>query len=168
MQSQQGLQEAFLLSAPLIVHDPVDQARDEQEIVVFLGDFSFTPPKEIYAKLRTPQKTPMAGMSGKTAGSKGTGAMKMGMGKPDANDWNYDAYLANDRNLNDPPAVHVEKVGRVRLRIINGSSGTNFFVDVGSLDGEFIATDAMAVPPLPARPFPLPTPQPIHVRLQLP
>src|ERR1700685_131997 len=69
MHSHQGLQEAFLLSAPLIVHDPIDRTRDEQEIVVFLGDFSFTPPKEIYAKLRTPKKTPMPGMSGKTAGS---------------------------------------------------------------------------------------------------
>jgi FtsP/CotA-like multicopper oxidase with cupredoxin domain len=56
MHSHQGLQEAFLLSAPLIVHDPNDRARDEQEIVVFLGDFSFTPPKEIYARLRTPER----------------------------------------------------------------------------------------------------------------
>ena len=168
MHSHQGLQEAFLLSAPLIVHDPNDRARDEQEIVVFLGDFSFTPPKEIYAKLRTPKKTPMAGMNGKTSGSKGTGAMKMGMGKPDANDWNYDAYLANDRTLNDPAVVHVEKGGRVRLRIINGSSGTNFLVDLGSLDGELIATDGMAVHPVRGRRFPLAIAQRIDLRIQLP
>jgi FtsP/CotA-like multicopper oxidase with cupredoxin domain len=168
MHSHQGLQEAFLLSAPLIVHDPIDQARDEQEIVIFLGDFSFTPPKEIYAKLRTPKKTPMPGMSGKTAGSQGMAAMKMGMGKPDANDWNYDAYLANDRTLNDPAVVHVEKGGRVRLRIINGSSGTNFFIELGSLDGELIATDGMAVHPVRGRRFPLAIAQRIDLRIQLP
>jgi FtsP/CotA-like multicopper oxidase with cupredoxin domain len=168
MHSHQGLQEAFLLSAPLIVHDPIDRTRDEQEIVVFLGDFSFTPPKEIYAKLRTPKKTPMPGMSGKTAGSQGMASMKMGMGKPDANDWNYDAYLANDRTLNDPAVVHVEKGGRVRLRIINGSSGTNFFVDLGSLEGELIATDGMAVHPLRGRRFPLAIAQRIDLRIQLP
>jgi FtsP/CotA-like multicopper oxidase with cupredoxin domain len=168
MHSHQGLQEAFLLSAPLIVHDPNDRARDEQEIVVFLGDFSFTPPKEMYAKLRAPKKTPMVGMNGRTAGSKGTGAMKMGMGKRDANDWNYDAYLANDRSLNDPAVVQVEKGGRVRLRIINGGSGTNFFVDLGSLDGELIAADGMAVHPLRGRRFPLAIAQRIDVRIQLP
>jgi FtsP/CotA-like multicopper oxidase with cupredoxin domain len=150
MHSHQGLQEAFLLSAPLIVHDPSDRARDEQEIVVFLGDFSFTPPKEIYAKLRTSKKTPMPGMRGKAAGT-----TKMGMGKPDANDWNYDAYLANDRTLNDPAVVPVEKGGRVRLRMINGSSGTNFFINLGALDGELIATDGMAVHPVRGRHFPL-------------
>ena len=56
MHSHQGLQEASLLAAPLIVHDTADQALDEQDVVVFLSDFSFTPPEEIYAKLRQGQK----------------------------------------------------------------------------------------------------------------
>jgi len=38
--------------------------------------------------------------------------MKMAAGTPDANDVNYDAYLANDRTLNDPEVVKVEKGGR--------------------------------------------------------
>jgi FtsP/CotA-like multicopper oxidase with cupredoxin domain len=54
MHSHLGLQEASLLSAPLIVHDGSENAKDEQEIVLFLGDFSFTPPTEIYSKLRKP------------------------------------------------------------------------------------------------------------------
>ena len=65
------------------------------------------------------------------------------MSKPDANDVNYDAYLANDRTLRDPEVVKVEKGGRVRLRIINGGSGTNYFIDLGSLTGELIATDGV-------------------------
>lgn len=38
------LQEQQLLAAPLIVSDPADDGNDEQEIVVLLHDFSFTPP----------------------------------------------------------------------------------------------------------------------------
>jgi FtsP/CotA-like multicopper oxidase with cupredoxin domain len=156
MHSHQGLQEAFLLAAPLIVHDPADHVRDEQEVVLFLSDFSFTPPKEIYAKLRQAER------------SQGTAKMKSPGSKPDANDVNYDAYLANDRTLLDPEVVKVEKGGRVRLRIINGSSGTNFFIDLGSLTGELIATDGMLVKPVRGNRFPLAIAQRIDVIVLLP
>ena len=160
MHSHQGLQEAFLLAAPLIVHDPADRARDEQEIVLFLSDFSFIPPKEIYAKLRQGPKNMSA-----AGGSQNMASMKA---KPDANDVNYDAYLANDRTLLDPEVVKVEKGGRVRLRIINGSSGTNFFIDLGSLSGEVIATDGMSVKPAQGNRFPLAIAQRIDVIARLP
>ena len=68
MHSHEGLQEAFLLSAPLIVHDPSDKV-DEQEIILFLGDFSFTSPAAIYAKLSKPAAKPMA-MGGNMAGER--------------------------------------------------------------------------------------------------
>jgi FtsP/CotA-like multicopper oxidase with cupredoxin domain len=153
MHSHQGLQEAQLLAAPLIVRDPADHARDEQEVVMMLSDYSFTPPPEIYAKLRQGQKD-MASMKGPS--------------KPDANDVNYDAYLANDRTLGDPEVVKVEKGGRVRLRIINGSSGTNFFIDLGTLTGELIATDGMPVKPVRRSRFPLAIAQRIDVIVEVP
>jgi FtsP/CotA-like multicopper oxidase with cupredoxin domain len=158
MHSHQGLQEAFLLSAPLIVHDPSEKA-DEQQIILFLGDFSFTPPTEIYAKLRKPAAAGMA---------MGGGSSAKGMGKPDANDVDYDAYLINDRTLADPEVVRVEKNARLRFRIINGSSGTNFFVDLGDLKGVLIATDGMPVNPVSSSRFPLAIAQRIDVRVQLP
>ena len=154
MHSHQGLQEARLLSAPLIVHNSGSQSADEQQVIVFLGDFSFTPPLEIFAQLRATKKD-MAAM-GKMAA------------KPDANDVNYDAYLANDRTLDDPDVVRVEKSGRVRLRIINGSSGTNYFIDLGSMTGELIATDGMPVKPIRASRFPLAIAQRIDVIVQIP
>jgi len=160
MHSHEGLQEAFLLSAPLIVHDPSDKP-DEQEIILFLGDFSFTAPTEIYAKLRKPAAGAMA-MGGSMA------AKGMAMGKPDANDVNYDAYLINDRTLADPEVVRVEKNARIRLRIINGSSGTNFFLDLGDLKSELIASDGMSVKPVSGSRFPLAIAQRIDVRVQLP
>ena len=153
MHSHAGLQEASLLAAPLIVHDPSEKAADEQEIILLLGDFSFTPPEEIYAKLRQPAPGAMT---------------KMDPAKPDVNDVNYDAYLANDRTLDDPEVVRVEKGGRVRLRIINGSSGTNYFIDLGGLSGELIATDGLPVNPVRASRFPLAIAQRADIRLQLP
>jgi FtsP/CotA-like multicopper oxidase with cupredoxin domain len=170
MHSHQGLQEAFLLSAPLIVHDPSDK-KNEQEIILFLGDFSFTSPTEIFAKLHKPAAGGMRMGGGMKMGSgmKMGGRMAgMGMGKPDTSDVDYDAYLANDRTLSDPEVVRVEKNGRVRLRIINGSSGTNFFVNVGDLSGELIATDGMPVDPIRGSLFPLAIAQRIDLILQLP
>jgi FtsP/CotA-like multicopper oxidase with cupredoxin domain len=128
MHSHLGLQEAFLLSAPLIVHERSNEGGHEQEVVLFLGDFSFTSPTEIYAGLRKPKPKMMA-----MGSSASRGKNMMGMGKPDVNDVDYDAYLANDRTLADPEVVRVEKNGAVRLRIINGSSGTNFFLSLEGL-----------------------------------
>jgi FtsP/CotA-like multicopper oxidase with cupredoxin domain len=121
-----------------------------------LSDFSFMKPKEVLAQLRAGGKKPMGA------------PMKMDASKPDANDWNYDAYLTNDRTLDDPEVVRVEKSGHVRLRIINGSSGTNYFIDLGSLTGELIATDGMAVQPIRGNRFSLAIAQRIDVRVQIP
>lgn len=167
MHSHEGLQEAFLLSAPLIVHDPADEPADEQQVILFLGDFSFTPPTEIFANLRKPSAKAMS-MGGKMdhgkPSDKHTG---MAMDKPDVNDVDYDAYLANDHTLADPEVVRVEKNAKVRLRIINGSSGTNFFISLGDLNGEVIATDGMRVKPFSGSYFPLAIAQRIDVRVQL-
>lgn len=156
MHSHYGLQEARLLAAPLIVYERNEQSLDEQQIVIMLGDYSFMQPEEIYAKLRS------------GANKKPMNAAAIQMAKPDANDWNYDAYLANDRTLNDPEVIKVEKSARVRLRIINGSSGTNYFVDLGNLQGELIATDGMPIEPISGNRFPVAIAQRVDVRLQIP
>src|SRR3546814_10204835 len=54
----------------------------------------------------------------------------------DINDIDYDAYLANDRTLDDPEVVQVERGGTVRLRLINGATATAFWIDLGELTGE--------------------------------
>ena len=96
--------------------------------------------------------------------------MKMGGGMMgmDINDIEYDAYLANDRTLNDPEIVQVEKGGRVRLRIINGATATAFTIDTGALDGEVIAVDGQDIVPLRTRQFPLAMGQRVDFRLPLP
>lgn len=166
------LQEQQLLAAPLIVSDPEEAGLDEQEIVVLLHDFSFKAPEELLAGL-TGTSAPMPGhdMSGMGAngghgassGGHGSGGMAM-----DINDIEYDAYLANDRTLDDPEVFRVEANGSVRLRLINGATATAFWIDTGSLGGEAIAVDGNAVAPVRGSRFPLGMGQRLDIRLRVP
>ena len=105
----------------------------------------------------------MDGMSKMAGTLMGSGMMGM-----DINDIEYDAYLANDRTLNDPEVVTVEKGGRVRLRIINGATATAFTIDTGALDGEVIAVDGQDIVPFKTRQFPLAMGQRVDFRLAVP
>ena len=137
MHSHQGLQEQLLMSAPLIIRDQRDRP-DQQEVVVMLADFSFTPPEQIFERLRKGGSMPsMTGAAAPAPASmtamsppEPTMAPGMAMGaasaKPDLNDVKYDAFIANDRTLADPDVVKVEPGGRVLLRIINSSSMSAF------------------------------------------
>jgi len=157
MHSHEGLQEQLLMTAPLIIHDGRDQP-GQQELVLMLADFSFTPPEQIYEELRKPRE--MAGMA--TQAKAGEAA------KPDLNDVNYDAFLANDRTLADPEVIKVEPGGGILLRVINGSAMSNFHLDLGSLSGELIAVDGFRVVPVTGRRFPIAVAQRLDIRLSLP
>jgi FtsP/CotA-like multicopper oxidase with cupredoxin domain len=172
MHSHQGLQEQLLMAAPLIIRDQRDRP-DQQEVVVMLADFSFTPPEQILEELKKGGTMPsMKGASppapaGTTAPMPG---MSMGgaAAKPDLNDVTYDAFLANDRTLGDPEVVKVEPGGRVLLRVINSSSMSAFHVDLGRLDGQLIAVDGFPIAPVTARRFPIAVAQRLDIRLAIP
>ena len=178
MHSHQGFQEQLLMAAPLIIHDQRDRG-DQQEVIVMLADFSFTPPEQIAAELKkggnmpsmagaaAPAGGPMQGM-GPAGGAMAPGMTMGGAAKPDLNDVKYDAFLANDRTLADPDVVKVEPGGRVLLRIINSSSMSAFHVDLGQLDGELIAVDGFEVAPVTARRFPIAVAQRLDIRLAIP
>ena len=160
------LQEQALLAAPLIVANPDDDGRDEQEVVVLLHDFSFKTPGELLAGLTGgPASDAMAGMD---HGGHGGMDMSSGVMAMDLNDIEYDAYLANDRTLDDPEVVEVERGGRVRVRIINGATATAFTIDFGELEGELIAVDGQDIVPVTGSRFPMSMGQRIDVRLTLP
>jgi FtsP/CotA-like multicopper oxidase with cupredoxin domain len=89
-------------------------------------------------------------------------------GAMDINDVEFDAYLANDRTLDDPDVVRVERGGRVRLRIINAASATNFVIDLGTLRGALVAVDGNPVVPLQATRLPLGIAQRMDLELRLP
>lgn len=162
------LQEQQLLAAPLIVRDPAESSLDEQEVVVLLHDFSFRSPEELLAGLTG--GTGMVGHGSASGHGAGHGA-EMASAEAvsmDINDIEYDAYLANDRTLEDPEVFRIDRNGTVRLRLINGATATAFWIDTGELQGEAIAVDGNPVVPVEGRRFPLGMGQRIDLRLRMP
>ena len=171
-------QEIGLLAAPLIVLSAEDLRADRQEVVMFLHDFALRAPEEVLAEVTggmamdhgaMDHSAPAAGgmmgeMSGMTMGmTHDMGGMAM-----DLNDFNFDAYLANDRTLDDPEVIAVEKGGRVRLRVVNGASATAFWIDLGAQAGRLVAVDGEPVLPLEGRRFPLAPAQRLDIEVDLP
>src|SRR5205823_6315887 len=110
---------------------------DRQEVVLMLHDFSFRTPDELLAGLTKSNSSqsalPKSRMDTMNMGSGSMGAMNMGSGMAmDLNDIDYDAFLANDRTLVDPEVIRTEPGGRVQLRLINGASATQFWIDLGA------------------------------------
>lgn len=194
MHSHHSLQEQRMMAAPFIVRDPREAGDDVQEIVVMLHDFTFRDPAEILAGLSrgmshdhgamTPatdaapamdhaamghateaQPTDNAAMDHAAMGHDMPATAMAGM---DLNDVAYDAFLANDRTLNDPEVVRVEKGQRLRLRIINGAASTNFMIDLGTLSGELAHVDGRPIAPVSGSRFPLAIAQRADIFVTLP
>ena len=172
-----SLSEQQLLAAPMVAREK--DAGDVQDVVVMLHDFAFRSPQEIMAKLGGSDVhtghggPPAAKGSGSGSGmihsmpSHGGGHGPM-MGMVHANDVRYDAYLANDRSLDDPEVIKVEKGGRVRLRIINGGTATAFFISTPGLVSECIAVDGTSCQPARADSYPLAQGQRIDLVVTIP
>jgi FtsP/CotA-like multicopper oxidase with cupredoxin domain len=198
MHSHHDMQEQSLMTAPLIVHGAAEVREDRQEVVLMLHDFTFRTPEEVLAGLtgtsvaaaqavaQKMEEAPagergtnvpeprMVGMAGGappmampgTAVS-GPSGMQMNM-HMDLNDVHYDAFLANDRTLADPQVVRVERSGRIRLRVINGASSSQFWIDLGDLVGRVVATDGHPVHPVAGNRFPLAIAQRLDILIDLP
>jgi len=180
MHSHYGLQEQALLAAPLIVRSKDDLALDAQDVTMFLHDFSFREPAELLRSIGGDAATmhgPMD-MPALFAGSDPSVPLPMrpeaipicrGSGDEAAlNDIDYDAYLANDRTLDDPFVARVERNGRVRLRVINGASATCFWIDLGAKQGRVIAADGNPVKPVAGSRFPVAEGQRLDILLDVP
>jgi FtsP/CotA-like multicopper oxidase with cupredoxin domain len=161
--------EMMLLAAPLVVRRPEDVAADRQAVTLFLHDFAFKPPAEVLAEITGGKVA--EGMEGMDMGQPAPGAMSMPEGQAmagmnmqgmesmapgmamDLNDYDFDAYLANDRTLDDPEVVAVDKGGRVLVRVINAAAATVFWIDTGALPGRLVAVDGEPVQPVPGSRF---------------
>ena len=178
------LSEQQLLAAPMVTREK--DAGDVQDVVIMLHDFAFRSPQEILAELggadahsghgasAQPGKAAasaqhgsgmMHSMPGHSMPGHGSGRM---MGMAHANDVRYDAYLANDRTLDDPETVKIERDGRVRLRIINGGTATAFFISTPGLKSRCIAVDGSSCQPLEAERYPLAQGQRIDLLVEIP
>jgi FtsP/CotA-like multicopper oxidase with cupredoxin domain len=161
MHSHHGLQEQALLAAPLIVRTAADLKGDVQDVTVLLHDFSFRDPAEVLARVTNAGKAAPGGSS--MPGM----AMAPGAG-PDLNDYDYDAYLANDRTLADPLVIRAAPGDRVRLRLINGATSTAFWIDTGALEGIVVAADGNPVHPVTGHRFPLAQGQRLDIMVAIP
>ncbi|GAB4387674.1 multicopper oxidase family protein [Albidovulum sp.] len=190
-------QEVDLLAAPLIVRSAEDVAADRQEVVMFLHDLSFRPGEEVLDTISRGMamdhgavqqgSRAMSGMGTMAGMNHGTMGAMPGMGQGmagmmgqmrdmggmagmamDLNDFEFDAYLANDRTLDDPEVVRVENGGRVLLRIVNASSMTVFWIDTGEIEGRLVAVDGHPVEPLAGRRFGIAMGQRLDIELTLP
>lgn len=160
MHSHHGLQEQSMLAAPLVVYTAEDEAADMQDETVLLHDFSFRRPDDILAELTGGQVGghDMANMSGgemSMGGGMMMGGMDHGMMSMDLNDVVYDAFLANDRTLNDPQIIRTEADGRVRLRLINGATASAFWINLGAAEATILAVDGNDVEPITGNRFPM-------------
>ncbi|MDZ4067510.1 MAG: multicopper oxidase domain-containing protein [Tabrizicola sp.] len=179
--------EMMLLAAPLVVRRPEDVSADRQEVTLFLHDFSFKSPVEVLAEITGGAS--MAGMdhsqmgvegqamggmdhSGMDVGATGQGDMMAMPGMDgmamDLNDYNFDAYLANDRTLDDPEVVQVDKGGHVLVRVINAAAATVFWIDTGTLPDRLVAVDGEPVHPLAGSRFGLAMGQRLDIELDVP
>ncbi len=156
-----SLSEQQLLAAPMVAIEK--DAGDVQDVVIMLHDFAFRPPQEILAELS-------GGGAHTSSGGGMMGKMMSGgmMGKTHANDVKYDAYLANDRTLDDPDVVNVEKGGLVRLRIINGGTATAFFISTPGLKSRCIAVDGSSCLPNEQAAYPLAQGQRVDLLVDIP
>jgi FtsP/CotA-like multicopper oxidase with cupredoxin domain len=152
------LSEQQLLAAPMVTREK--DVGDVQDVVVMLHDFAFRSPQEILAEL--------GGNDVHSGHGAGVGVVGRVLGRSHANDVRYDAYLANDRTLDDPEIVMVEKGSRVRLRIINGGTATAFFVSANGLRSRCIAVDGSPCQPLKQPSYPLAQGQRIDLLLEIP
>jgi len=196
MHSHHAMQEQSLMTAPLIVHSAAELREDRQEVLLMLHDFTSRTPEEVLAGLtgtsvaaaqamaRKTEEAPVGkgdasvpeprvvdmaarvpGMAMPGMTTSGPSGMQMHM---DLNDAHYDAFLANDRTLADPQIVRVERGGRIRLRVINGASSSQFWVDLGELFGRVVATDGHPVHALAGNRFPLAMAQRLDILIDLP
>ncbi len=187
MHSHIPAQEIDLLAAPLVVRSAADLTADRQEVVMFLHDFSFKSGEEVLAEITGGMAMPHGEVRQgshvtepfprRVVGHHAADPMPMPAPAPmqhgdgmamDLNDYEFDAYLANDRTLGDPDVVKVERGGTVLLRVINASSMTAFWIDLGRHEARLLAVDADPVQPLAGTRFGLAQGQRLDIELRMP
>jgi FtsP/CotA-like multicopper oxidase with cupredoxin domain len=156
MHSHYQLQEQKLMAAPLIIYDK-DKPK-EADALMFIQDFSFTDPNVIYSKLRTNLQHDAIGED--------HAAMNHSM--TDVSDVKFDAYLTNHQTLKHPSVKRVLPNQTVRLRIVNASASSNYYIDLGKLTGTLFAVDSEYVKPIQGSRFQIAIGNRLDIRVHIP
>lgn len=156
MHSHFKFHEQNLMSAPLILKDKFDQYSKDKDVVVMFQDFTFKDPEKIFYDLQHQEKMLMHHMGEKMSATQ------------NLNDVKYDALLANRRTLQHPQIVRVKPGEKVRLRLINSSSASNFWIYTGKLEGMAIAADGNDIDPIKNTQFQIAVAQRLDVEVTIP
>lgn len=179
MHSHYKMQEVSLAEAPLIIESSSDE--NYKQVVIMFQDFSFKSPEKILSSLTN---APVMDMDMSKANSKMANMdmsnMKMDMhnssspmGKMkhmdmDLNDVSYDAFLTNYHTPDNPQIVKIVPNSKIKLRFINGSASSNFWINLGKLDGTAVAIDGRDILPYHAKKYQLSEGQRIDIVLTIP
>jgi FtsP/CotA-like multicopper oxidase with cupredoxin domain len=178
MHSHEGMQEQVGVEAPLIILTPQDQKY--QQIPIMFQDFSFKTPEQIMAGLGTPEAAESgshnmhavhSSMAMDNMESMDMSAMSMddmAMPAMDLNDVHYDAFLTNYHSDEKPQITQVKAGQSVKLRFINGAGATNFWINLGKLQGKLVAVDGQVVKPLVGNKFQIALGQRVDVLVTIP
>lgn len=148
MHSHYGFQEQNFVEAPLIVYPKNYDASND--MVIMFQDFSLKKPEDIMHDLKHGDNS--------HHDMHDIHSMDMVMNKDmklDLNDVSYDAFLTNYRAVDNPEIKKVVVGQKYRLRFINGSSSTNFWINLGKLKGTVIAVDGNDIKPFDGNKFQL-------------
>jgi multicopper oxidase len=155
-----GVQLDRGLYGVLVVADPAEPGRYDQEWVVVLDDWvdgtGRTPDQVLAGLQQAGGEGSMGGMDGMDHGSMMGGSMMGGMGgmrSPllgGAGDIAYPHYLVNGRVPTDPVTLTAKPGQRVRVRFVNAGSDTAFRVAVGGHRMTVTHSDGFPVVPVPA------------------
>ncbi|NMM22526.1 MAG: multicopper oxidase family protein [Phycicoccus sp.] len=160
-----GVQLDTGLQAALIVEDPNEPGRYDEEVVLVLDDWTDgwgDSPDQVLARMKrdgmTMAGSSMAGqaMDGMSMGGADASSMSMADSMPsadrplgaDTGDVAYPVHLINGRPPLDPFVISTAPARRIRLRIINAGSDTAYRFAIGGHRLTVTHTDGFAVDPL--------------------
>ncbi|MDD3266558.1 MAG: multicopper oxidase family protein [Burkholderiales bacterium] len=176
--SHYGLQEQIGIEAPLIVLDMNDHLY--KQVVVMFQDFSFKSPEQIMKDLKGDTSTTAThnhniavdnidSMDHDNHKDHLNSMHNMhSMEEMDLNDVKYDAYLTNYHSPDMPQITRVKARDVVRLRFINGASASNFWINLGRLNGTVISVDGQDIKPIRGNKFPIAMGQRVDILIKIP
>jgi FtsP/CotA-like multicopper oxidase with cupredoxin domain len=146
-----GVQLDRGLYAPLVIDDPAEPGKYDDEWVIVLDDWidgTGTTPDEVLKKLIADGGSASGGMGG--MGDMGHMGGSMGMGAApwgDAGDVTYPYFLINGKAPKDPTTFTGKTGQKIRMRVINAASDTIFALALGGHRMTITHTDGHKVQP---------------------
>jgi len=143
-----GVQLDTGLYAPLVVADPAEPGKYDEEVVLVLDDWTDgwgTPPAELLAAFRR-NGMGMGDMSGMDGMEMGMPSADEPLGA-DTGDVSYPTHLINGRVPSEPVTVTSSPNRRIRFRIVNAASDTAYRFAIGGHRLTVTHTDGFPVVP---------------------